>query len=321
MSDDGMQIVMFTHSDSSVWAQLALIMWKAGLRVCAAWNIATGTDANGLKEGNYIKGTVLLVLRKQTSDETAFLDEIDMDIKDSVAEQIASMRDLNEHDEPNFSDPDYVLAAYAASLKVLTSYRSIEDINLDRELDLAFNDSSHSEVVKIIEKAKRTAYDCIILQNLDSFLWRDLSPSERFYIKGLEYEFSGGNQVSAYQEYTRSFVLHNYSSLMANKRANTARLKTPSEFALRSVSDIPDFEESALRKVLAGIYIAEKEESPEKGLVQIKQEMPAYWQKRDMVKELLRFVKSAGQIDGLDHWKSPAAMADVLLIMVENDHI
>ena len=312
-----MQIVMFTHSDSSVWAQLALIMWKAGLRVCAAWNIATETDASGLKDGNYIKGTVLLVLRKQMSDETAFLDEIDMDIKDSVAEQISSMRDLDEHDEPKFADPDYVLAAYAASLKVLTSYRSIEDNNLDRELDLAFNDSSHSEVVKIIEKAKRS----IILQDLDSFLWRDLFPSERFYIKGLEYEFSGGNQVSAYQEYTRGFALHNYSSLMANKRANTARLKIQSEFVPLSVSDIPDFEESALRKVLAGIYIAEKEESPEKGLAQIKQEMLAYWQKRDMVKELLRFVKSAGQVDGLDHWKSPAAMADVLLIMVENDHI
>ena len=198
MPDDGMQIVMFNHSDSSVWAQLALIMWKAGLRVCAAWNVATETDASDLKDGNYIKGTVLLVLRKQTSDETAFLDEIDLNIKDSIAEQIESMRELDENDEPNFSDSDYVLAAYTAFLKVLTSYRSIEDINLDRQLDLAFNDSSHSEVVKIIEKDKRTAYDCIILQNLDSFLGRDLSPSERFYIKGLEYEFSGGNQVSAY---------------------------------------------------------------------------------------------------------------------------
>jgi adenine-specific DNA methylase len=31
MPNDGMQIVMFTHSDPAVWAQLALIMWKAGL--------------------------------------------------------------------------------------------------------------------------------------------------------------------------------------------------------------------------------------------------------------------------------------------------
>jgi len=50
MYDDGIQVVMFTHSDPSVWAQLALIMWKAGLKVTAAWNIAIETDASGLKE-------------------------------------------------------------------------------------------------------------------------------------------------------------------------------------------------------------------------------------------------------------------------------
>ena len=60
------QIVMFTHQNASVWADLALILWAAGLRVTAAWTIATETDS-GLKEGNYVQGTVLLVLRKQTS--------------------------------------------------------------------------------------------------------------------------------------------------------------------------------------------------------------------------------------------------------------
>ena len=43
MSDNGMQIVMFTHQDVSVWADLTLILWSSGLRVTAAWNIATET--------------------------------------------------------------------------------------------------------------------------------------------------------------------------------------------------------------------------------------------------------------------------------------
>jgi putative DNA methylase len=75
MPDDGMQIVMFTHQNASVWADLALILWASGLRVTAAWCIGTETSS-GLKEGNYVQGTVLLILRKQTSEETAFLDEI-----------------------------------------------------------------------------------------------------------------------------------------------------------------------------------------------------------------------------------------------------
>ena len=113
MHDDGLQVVMFTHSDPAIWAQLALIMWKAGLKVTAAWNIATETDASGLKDGNYVKGTVLLVLRKQTDDTTAYLDEINSDIKAEVKAQIESMQDLEDKEEPNFSDPDYVLAAYS----------------------------------------------------------------------------------------------------------------------------------------------------------------------------------------------------------------
>jgi len=55
-------------------ADLALILWAAGLRVTAAWTIATETES-ALKAGNYVQGTVLMVLRKQTSEETAFLDD------------------------------------------------------------------------------------------------------------------------------------------------------------------------------------------------------------------------------------------------------
>ena len=33
------------------------------------------------------------------------------------------MKELDDKEDPNFSDPDYLLAAYAASLKVLTSYK------------------------------------------------------------------------------------------------------------------------------------------------------------------------------------------------------
>ena len=39
-----------------------------------------------------------------------------------------------------------------------------------------------------IERAKRIAYDFIIPLGFDHFLWRELSPAERFYIKGLESE-------------------------------------------------------------------------------------------------------------------------------------
>ena len=322
MPDNGMQVVMFTHSDPAVWAQLALIMWKAGLKVTAAWNIATETDASGLKDGNYVKGTVLLVLRKRADTGEAFLDEINADIKSEVVSQIESMQTLDDKDDPNFSDPDYVLAAYAASLKVLTSYASIGELDLDYELEKAIRDPKNSKVVTLIERAKKHAYDCIIPADFDGFLWKELSPAERFYIKGLENEKNGGYQISTYQEYARGFAIASYSQLMANERANTCRLKTPTEFAMRTVGDVPGFEDSPLRLVLAAIHIAIKEdEIPDKGLWHIKNNLPDYWGGRDMLKQLLHFLKDTKDIANMPHWREAAQMAEHLYVLVENDHV
>ena len=322
MSDDGMQVVMFTHSNPAVWAQLALIMWKSGLTVTAAWNIATETDASGLKDGNYVKGTVLLVLRKQLGEEEAFLDELFAEVKSEVKNQIESMQDLDDREDPNFSDPDYVLAAYAASLKVLTGYKSIVEIDLDYELDLAIHDPSKSEVVKLIERAKKIAYDFIIPLDFDHFLWRDLSAAERFYVKGLEAEKHGNYQISTYQEYARGFGLTSYSQLMANERANTARLKVPQEFGMRTVGDVPGFEQSILRLVLASIHVAIKEdENPEKGFWHIKNNLADYWGRRDMLRQLFSFLKDTEDIDTMPHWHEAAIMASHIYTMIDNDHI
>lgn len=159
MSDDGMQVVMFTHSNPAVWAQLALIMWKAGLKVTAAWNIATETESGGLKNGNYVKGTVLLVLRKQTGDGMAFLDELAADIKSEVKGQIDSMQRLDNKEDPNFSDPDFVRAAYGAVVKVFTQYASFDRIDPDKELELAIHHPSDSELVRLMNDAREMALD------------------------------------------------------------------------------------------------------------------------------------------------------------------
>lgn len=323
MPDDGMQVVMFTHSDPAVWAQLALIMWKSGLRVTTAWNIATETEASGLKDGNYVKGTVLLVLRKLTDENMAFLDEINSDIRSEVKKQIASMLELENKEEPNFSDPDFVLAAYAASLKVLTSFKTIEDLDLDYELNLAINNPSQSSIVRIIESAKKIAYDCVIPLDFESYLWKDLTNGEKFYIKGLESEKHGNYQISTYQEFARGFNIGGYGQMMASEKANTARLKTPVEMAGRTVNEVPDFEKSLLRTIFMGIYTGMKEdENPSAALGYIKNELSNYWDKRDMIKQLLNFIKDTKDIDNMaPHWEQSANMAEMLYSLVLNDSI
>lgn len=322
MNNNGLQVVMFTHSDPAVWAQLALIMWKSGLTVTAAWNIATETESGGLKNGNYVKGTVLLVLRKQTSEEEAFLDELTSDIKNEVKKQINYMQTLDDKEDPNFSDPDYVLAAYAASLKVLTGYKAIGEIDLDYELNLAINDPTKSEVVKLIERAKKIAYDFIIPTNFDPHIWKELNPTEKFYIKGLEAEKHGDKKISTYQEYARGFNMKSYDSMMGCNKANEARLKTPTEFEMKTVYDVTEFNDSLLHKILQSIYAAISEnDNAQKGLGHLKTTISDYWSKREIIKHLLARLIECKDIDYMPHWKKCGEIAESIYILVDNDKI
>lgn len=322
MNDDGMQVVMFTHQDVKVWAELALILWSSELRVTAAWNIATETDAIGLKDGNYVKGTVNLILRKQLGDKTAYLDELYMDIEDEVKAQIDSMHKLDEGEEPNFSDGDYLLAAYAASLKVLTSYKNIEDIDLEYELKLARENPEKSEVVRIINEARKIAYDYLIPKGFDSYHWKSLSSEERFYIKGLELQKNGCYQLGLYQELARGFGVVEYTDILASTRANQVRLKTPNDYEMKNIGDTSKFGNTLVRTVLAAVYITEKEESPNKGLGYIKKEVANYWSNRELIIEILNYMDGAERVNDMEAtWGILNKSISMLKTVVENDSI
>ena len=55
MPDNGMQIVMFTHQYAGIWADMATIVWGAGLHVTAAWYIVTETTVRA-EEGRLRAG-------------------------------------------------------------------------------------------------------------------------------------------------------------------------------------------------------------------------------------------------------------------------
>ena len=183
MPDDGLQVVMFTHQDASIWADLTLILWAAGLRVTAAWTIATETES-ALKAGNHVQGTVLMVLRKQISDETAFQDEVGPEVETEVERQLDSMLRLDDGEAPNFSDADYQLAAYAAALRVLTQYRAIEDIDIAYQLSRERHAGEANPIERIIEDAVKTASHALVPKGMPAYLWRRLGPEEEALSKG-----------------------------------------------------------------------------------------------------------------------------------------
>ncbi|MFS0598605.1 anti-phage-associated DUF1156 domain-containing protein [Peribacillus frigoritolerans] len=322
MPDNGMQVVMFTHQDVSVWADLTSILWSAGLRVTAAWNIATETESGGLKDGNYVKGTVLLVLRKQVSEDTAYLDELYPEIEAEVKNQIDSMRELDDKEDPNFTDADYLLAAYAASLKILTSYKNIEDIDVNYELSKKTRSNVElSPIEQILSEAIKIAYDYLTPSGFDSFTWKTLIPEERFYIKGLDFEKENINQLGAYQEIARGFGIKDYKPLLASTKANQVRVKTAKEFSMKGINNEDRFSASLFRNILAALYQSINSEDTSKGLNWLKNEVANYWNQRNTIIELLDFIITLGHHEHMTHWQDEAKYARLLVELLKNDGV
>lgn len=315
MPDNGMQVVMFTHQDASVWADLALILWASGLKVTAAWTIATETTS-ALKEGNYVQGTVLLVLRKNTSEETAFLDELNQLIEDEVKIQIDSMHKVEDKEEPNFSDTDYQLAAYAASLRILTGYKKIEDIDVQRELSKTKKKGEVSELEKTIENAKKIAASYLIPTGIDKANWLDLSGEERFFLKGLDMEAKGENKLGAYQELARGYGLREYKDLLGSSHANQVKLKTPEEFGTSQLSG-EGFAITSTRHCLYALLLTVKEESPRAGVNWLKVELENFSQKKTLVKAILEYLERFKY--SLPHWEVYSEKATQVKAMIESE--
>ena len=315
MPHDGFQVVMFTHQDASVWADLTLILWAAGLRVTAAWTIATETES-ALKTGNYVQGTVLMVLRKQSSQESAFSDEVVPEIEIEVERQLESMLQLNDREDPIFSDADYQLAAYAAALRVLTKYASIEDIDINYQLSREQSAGKHNPIKAIIDDAVRTASNFLVPEGVPHHLWRRLGPEEKLYLKGTEVESHGDYRAGVYQEFARGFGVRDYRFLLRTGKANETRLKTASEFE-RSELGVSPFGQSLIRHALYATWRAAENGDVAGSLTWLHSELANYWSQREPLITVLRYFAAIE----IDHWRQDAEAARIVAGAVENDHV
>jgi len=343
MPDNGMQMVMFTHQDPGVWADLGMILWAAGLKATAAWTISTETEAAGIKKGNYVQGTVCLVLRKRVSSEPGFLDEIYPMVEDEVRRQIDSMQALDEGDEPNFNDADYQLAAYAAALKVLTQYGNIDGRDVEHEVFAVRGKKEKSDFQIVIERALGIACDYLVPKGLDEH-WRDLTLAERYYLRALDIESRGERRKGMYEELARGFGVTDIRPLLKSDKANGAQMHTPSGFAgaLMSLADGGDasadtlptrrgrssssaphpFATSPLRHLLFAIReTAAADNSPEPGRQYLRDTFgQSYWAMRERFVSLLEWLAALGNAAGMEEWHTDSKAARFLLGRLRNDH-
>lgn len=326
MPDSGMQVVMFTHQDPSVWADLGMILWAAGLHVTAAWTIGTETAAAGLKDGNYVQGTVLLVLRKRLAGGNGFLDEVYPLVADEVRRQIDSMRLLDDDSDPSFGDTDYQLAAYAAALRVLTGYATIDDDDVREELfrpKPSVGRGRKRTVAKsrfetVIDRAIEIACEYLKPRGLED-QWATLTSDERLYLRAIDIESRGERRSGVYQELARGFGVKDVKVMLQSERANSVRVKTATEFGRRDLGGL-DFAGTALRRLLFAIHETAQSGNPDIGRRYLFDEVGDYWERRVRMVAVLEWLAALGQQSGMAHWHNDAEAARLLAGRLRNDH-
>lgn len=259
MPDNGIQIIMFTHQSGSIWADMANIVWASGLQVTAAWYVVTEIDS-ALRDGSYVKGTVLLVLRKRTKPLKIARDELAWELQEEVEKQVRELTGLNQvvkaknRNENLFEDADLQMAGYAAALRVLTKYSIIDGRDMPSEAIKPRVKGEKTFVDNLIEFAVSTANQALVPQGLDKTTWDKLSSAERFILKMLEMEVRGSSTLDNYQNFAKAFKVRDFGPFLESRRANQARLKGAVEFGRSEMNEGSELYQSTLRALYYAMW-------------------------------------------------------------------
>jgi putative DNA methylase len=296
MPDNGLQIVMFTHQSGSIWADMANIVWASGLRVTAAWYVVTETD-NALREGQHVKGTILLVLRKRLQEQDAARDELAYELAEEVKSQVDLLTGLNRdikefyRDENLFEDADLQMAGYAAALRVLTRYSQIDGVSMIQEAMRPRVKGQTSMVDELIAFAVNIANEYLVPDGVESAVWEKSSGIERFYLKMLDMESKGIHVLSNYQNFAKAFKVQDYGAVMDEVKANHANLKTAAQLGKRGMTVSEEFGPTVLRSVLYAVHLLQENKiKPEDVMHQVRDLVPDYFRERDRITALADYV-------------------------------
>ncbi len=325
MPENGIQVIMFTHQSGSIWADMANIVWASGLRVTATWYVVTETNSP-LREGSFVKGTVVLILRKRHGTHKTTRDDLAWEIQEEVESQVQALTGLNQQakglyrDENVFEDADIQMAGYAAALRVLTRYGIIDSRDMAAEAIRPRVKGETTFVDGLIAFAVDTANQCLVPQGIPKGHWDKLNSAERFYLKLIDMEARGAKTLDNYQNFAKAFKVRDFQVLMASRKANQSRLKSAVEFGRAEMSEGSELYGSVLRAVLYAIMELEKNTDGAEVLAHLVLNIPDYYgnvTQRELAVELADYL--AKRLEELR--PSEAAAARVLRELIKNQRL
>ncbi len=258
MPDNGIQVIMFTHQSGAIWADMANIVWASGLQVTAAWYVVTETDS-ALREGSYVKGTVLLVCPQAlgSSEDHPRRPRLGDSGRGRGAGRSAHRsQPRGKGSLPRREclrgrrHPDGRLRRRTARPHPLRGHRRPRH---DGRGDAPRVKGETTFVDGLIAFAVDTANQCLVPQRHREGA---LGPPHRRRALLPEDARHGGPRAKTldnYQNFAKAFKVRDFRALMASQKANDARLKSAVEFGRTEMSEGSELYQSVLRAVLYAV--------------------------------------------------------------------
>lgn len=145
----------------------------------------------------------------------------------------------------------------------------------------------------LIAFAVDTANQCLVPPGIAKAYWDGLTGAERFYLKLVDLEAKGLKTLDNYQNFAKAFKVRDFRALMANQKANQARLKSAIEFGKTEMSDSSELHQSVLRAVLYAMMELVKNVDGHEVLAHLILNVPDYYAnqtQRDRVVELADYL-------------------------------
>jgi hypothetical protein len=138
---------------------------------------------------------------------------------DIICDHVDQLRSLNAIDdewraERLYTDGDLQLAAYAAALRVITSYETIDRQDVGADVFRKLAKGEKTVIKDLIEYAASVANNMLVPEEFSTSLWRDLDPSSRFDVRMLDMEHKGATKFADFENFAKTFALASYQDLM-----------------------------------------------------------------------------------------------------------
>lgn len=238
----------------------------------------------------------MLVLRKRHQKLETFRDDLGWEIEAAVKEQVESLVGLDkkvreQRSEGLYTDADLQMAGYAAALKVLTAYSTIDGKDMVTEAEAPRQKGRKSFVDELIDFAVQTAVQFLVPVGFEKSEWQKLSSVERYYLKMAEIEHQGQKTLDNYQNFAKAFKVHHFEQLMSDaSKANSARLKLSPEFKTSMMSGDSEIAGTPLRALLFSIFEISKEVEVEDALLHLMENCPNYLQNKTLLVKMARYL-------------------------------